>query len=64
MSRKQVLSLLRKEDGEFLSGEQLSERLKLSRTAVWKAVKALRQEGYEIEARAGMAIGWCLRPMC
>lgn len=54
MSRKQVLSLLRKEDGEFLSGEQLSERLELSRTAVWKAVKALRQEGYEIEARAGM----------
>ena len=54
MSREQVLALLRAEDGAFLSGEQLSERLGLSRTAVWKAVKALRQEGYEIEARTGM----------
>ena len=54
MSREQVLELLRTEDGAFLFGEQLSERLGLSRTAVWKAVKALRQEGYEIEARTGM----------
>lgn len=54
MSREQVLALLRAEDGAFLSGEQLSESLGLSRTAVWKAVKALRQEGYEIQARPGM----------
>jgi len=54
VSREQVLALLRAEDGAFLSGEQLSERLGLSRTAVWKAVKALRQEGYGIEARTGM----------
>ena len=54
MSREQVLELLRSEDGSFLSGEQLSERLGLSRTAVWKTVKALRREGYEIEARTGM----------
>jgi len=54
VSREQVLTLLRAEGGVFLSGEQLSERLGLSRTAVWKAVKTLRQEGYEIEARTGM----------
>ena len=54
MSREQVLTLLRAEGGVFLSGEQLSERLGLSRTAIWKAVKTLRQEGYEIEARTGM----------
>ena len=54
MSREQVLALLRAEEGAFLSGEQLSERLGLSRTAVWKAVKSLRQEGYEVEARTGM----------
>ncbi|MCQ2546804.1 MAG: biotin--[acetyl-CoA-carboxylase] ligase [Clostridia bacterium] len=35
---------------EFLSGEQLSEKLGVSRAAIWKAVKALREEGLCIEA--------------
>lgn len=52
-SREDVLTLLRK-DGEFLSGQELSRRLGLSRAAVWKAVDALRREGYEIEARTGL----------
>lgn len=54
MSRETVLALLRAQGGEFLSGEEISGRLGLSRTAVWKAVDALRREGYEIEARAGL----------
>lgn len=54
MSRKTVLALLRASEGAFFSGEELSRRLGLSRTAVWKAVDALRREGYEIEARTGM----------
>lgn len=33
-----------------LSGEELSRRLGVSRAAVWKAVTALRSEGYTIEA--------------
>ena len=43
-SREAVLSLLRNE-GAFLSGEEISRRLGLSRTAVWKAVDVLRREG-------------------
>lgn len=53
MSRKDVLELLRGGEG-FLSGEDLSRRLGLSRAAVWKAVDALRRSGYEIEARTGL----------
>ena len=53
MSRKQILELLRSEEG-FLSGQELSRRLGLSRAAVWKAVESLRKEGYEIEARTGL----------
>lgn len=53
MSREKILTLLRDEEG-FLSGQELSDRLGLSRTAVWKAVDALRREGYEIEARTGL----------
>ncbi len=52
-SREAVLSLLRKEE-DFLSGQELSRRLGLTRAAVWKAVDALRGEGYEIEARTGL----------
>ena len=51
-SREDVLALLRQE-GDFLSGQEASRRLGLSRAAVWKAVDALRKAGYEIEARTG-----------
>ena len=33
-----------------VSGEELASRLSLSRTAVWKAVEQLREEGYLIES--------------
>ena len=46
MSRQTVLALLRQREGEYLSGEELSRQLGLSRTAVWKAVDALRKEGF------------------
>ena len=41
MSRQTVLALLRQREGEYLSGEELSRQLGLSRTAVWKAVDTL-----------------------
>lgn len=36
--------------GGFVSGEDLSVRLKVSRTAVWKNVNSLREQGYEIDS--------------
>ena len=45
-----ILQLLRERKSTFLSGEEISHRLKVSRTAVWKRVKRLRGLGYEIEA--------------
>lgn len=54
VSRERVLEALRARAGAFLSGEELSRELGLSRTAVWKAVDALRRDGYEIEARTGL----------
>ncbi len=35
---------------DFLSGEELSEKLGVSRAAVWKHIKEMRDEGAEIEA--------------
>lgn len=34
----------------YLSGQELSDLLGVSRTAVWKAIGKLKEEGYEIEA--------------
>lgn len=47
--REQILSILR-QTADSVSGEELSRRLGVSRSAVWKAVKKLRQEGYTIES--------------
>ncbi len=44
-----ILKLLR-ECGGYLSGQELCRRFAVSRTAVWKAVKGLKDEGYQIEA--------------
>lgn len=54
MSRQDVLAFLRDHPETFLSGEELSRRLGLSRAAIWKAVDALRHDGYTIEARTGL----------
>ena len=43
MSKGNVLALLRED--EYISGEEISRKLGVSRAAVWKAVKALRGEG-------------------
>lgn len=48
MSRETILSLLLAHQGDFLSGEAMSQQLGISRAAVWKAIEALRQEGYVI----------------
>ena len=46
----EILKLLRESPSAFLSGEEISHRLKVSRTAVWKRMNYLRTLGYEIEA--------------
>lgn len=47
--KSQILSLLR-ESGDYVSGQEICEHFGVSRTAVWKVVKQLREEGYRIEA--------------
>ena len=48
--KENLLELLQKNSGEFLSGERAAEILSVSRTAVWKAVTVLKNEGYNIES--------------
>lgn len=50
MSREKVLSLLLEQGDRYVSGEAMSRALGISRAAVWKAIEALRQEGYVIQS--------------
>lgn len=45
-----VLRLLEENKTTALSGQQIADRLGVSRAAVWKAVKSLASEGYSISA--------------
>ena len=48
--KKSVLQMLQDNQDKYLSGEKLSKQLGVSRAAVWKAISALREEGYRIDA--------------
>ncbi len=48
--KTRLLQLLEAHKGETLSGESLAAELQCTRAAIWKAVKALREEGYVITA--------------
>jgi BirA family biotin operon repressor/biotin-[acetyl-CoA-carboxylase] ligase len=49
-SEELVLAFLAEAGDEVVSGEAISDKLGLSRAAVWKHVRSLRSQGYRIEA--------------
>ena len=46
-----VLSFLKSHNTEYLSGQDLSDVLRISRVAVWKHIKKIREMGYKIESK-------------
>lgn len=58
-SKESVKAILQKNKKSFLSGEEIGDRLGLSRNAIWKAVRSLRAEGYLIDAETRK--GYCLQ---
>lgn len=49
MTKYKILEILRENKDNFISGEFLSRKLNVSRTAVWKGVNSLKEKGYLIE---------------
>lgn len=47
--KNKILMALSHTDG-YVSGQELCEELEVSRTAVWKVINQLKEEGYEIES--------------
>ena len=47
--KAEILKMLRSAES-YISGQQLCDKFKVSRTAVWKVINQLKDDGYEIEA--------------
>ena len=57
-SKQELLKTLEEHRGESLSGSLLAGQLGVTRSAVWKLIGELREEGYEIQAVQNR--GYCL----
>jgi len=49
-TKDQLLLYLKERKGDWVSGEALSNKIAVSRSAVWKHICKLREEGYVIES--------------
>ena len=56
--KEKVASILEQNCGEFVSGQELARQLGCTRGAVWKAIKELIKQGFEITAVTNK--GYCL----
>ena len=62
MTKEDVLALLEKSDAP-VSGEQMCKALGMTRAAVWKAIEALRADGYDIDAAPRRGYRLCAKPL-
>ena len=46
-----VLRELERNRASYISGQELAEKLNISRTAIWKAINNLKEEGFQIESQ-------------
>ena len=56
--RSEILEILREAGDTYISGEEIASRLGVSRTAVWKHIRELREAGYDIvsASRSGYSL--------
>jgi BirA family transcriptional regulator, biotin operon repressor / biotin---[acetyl-CoA-carboxylase] ligase len=47
---EKIIEIFRKSKTDFVSGEDISNALKVSRAAIWKHIEKLREMGYEFDA--------------
>lgn len=49
--KEQILQELKMKSGQYISGEEISNKFKVSRTAIWKYINQLKEMGYVIESQ-------------
>nr|WP_297394969.1 biotin--[acetyl-CoA-carboxylase] ligase [uncultured Peptostreptococcus sp.] len=52
-TREKVINILIDNSDKYISGEYISDILGLSRASIWKHIKALKSEGFDIESKSG-----------
>ncbi|MDV3427608.1 MAG: biotin--[acetyl-CoA-carboxylase] ligase [Bacillota bacterium] len=45
-----ILNYLKDNENKFISGEEISSRLNITRASVWKYINSLKNDGYQIES--------------
>lgn len=50
-TKDEVLKELEENREKYISGQDLADKLSLSRTAIWKAIKSLKEEGFIIDSQ-------------
>ena len=58
MLRDDILNLLAENPGNYVSGERISQQFNVTRAAVWKQIRGLKEEGFVIEGQTNR--GYCL----
>lgn len=48
--KNKIIEIILNKENEFISGEDLSKQLGISRAGIWKHIKTLKEEGYNIES--------------
>lgn len=56
--KEKILGILEENKGSFISGEEIAEKLSVSRNSVWKAINGLKKDGHIISAVTNR--GYCL----
>ena len=56
--KEQILNILETNKGNFVSGEEIAEKLSVSRNAIWKGINSLKKDGHIITAVTNK--GYCL----
>jgi len=51
-TRNKLIELLSEHEEEYISGQLLSDKLGISRSAIWKHMNELKKDGYEIEGKS------------
>lgn len=48
--KDKIIAILKENNNNFISGQSISERLGITRAAIWKYINKLKEEGYVIES--------------
>lgn len=57
-TKSEILAILSENMGKYISGQEIADRLSLSRNAIWKAIENLKSDGYPVESKS--KVGYAL----